>query len=131
MNIAYIFISFIILLSACTSFPKTGDPEGDQKLSDPGISQPTKEIILRKHNLTKRYGNEYESWPEDIKTLILNHRIQNGMTKTQVIVSWGNPLRVFSNSYGDTWQYGGLFYGTRRGYLYFDNKDILTHWSMM
>lgn len=124
-----IFIILVSLLIACSTLPS--DPVLREIIQDESLTEYQKQTAIFERTGVMKYGFGFTNWPDHIKRAIRSKEIVTGMTKTQVTASWGNPLRVFSNSYGDTWQYGGLFYGTRRGYLYFDNKDILTHWSMM
>lgn len=68
---------------------------------------------------------------------IQNKAIHVGMTKQQVLASWGEPCwwcygtRQTSN--GDSWEYnvfGSSYMGAGSGtYLYFDNNGILQFWS--
>lgn len=77
----------------------------------------------------KKLHPDFYTWDERIQWMVKDSRIGNGMTQEQVIESWGRPVRVFDNSFGEVWQYSGIFYGTRAAYLYFDRNDVLTHWS--
>ncbi len=66
----------------------------------------------------------------DLKRVMLEGKIQVGMTKEQVIISWGAPRdvhrTVFGFSSNEQWIYGDPLYGAK--YLYFDN-DKLTSWQ--
>ena len=75
--------------------------------------------------------------PANISTAIRNKEIMVGMTKEQVIASWGEPCWMCygmrRSSSGDTWEYNpggitslGIGAGT---YLYFDNNDVLRYWN--
>lgn len=75
--------------------------------------------------------------PNEIRDAIINNQIKVGMTKDQVIASWGLPCEICygtrRSSSGDTWEYNpggttslGIGAGT---YLYFDTNDVLRHWS--
>jgi outer membrane protein assembly factor BamE len=73
----------------------------------------------------------------DIRQAIQAHKIKIGMTKDQVLASWGNPCwycpGTRKNSWGDTWEYnpfgtGDLSIGAGT-YLFFDEDGRLTAWS--
>ena len=74
----------------------------------------------------KRY-EEIESygWPLDIEMLVKARQIKIGMTKDQVVLSWGVPGRkhksVFEFGVREQWIYGDRFH------LFFDN-DKLNSW---
>ena len=82
--------------------------------------------------------------PEEIRRAIDSKELAVGMTKEQVIASWGLPCKwcngTRKNPGGDTWEYhipgaespivGADFIGIGTGiYLYFDKDGILKHWS--
>lgn len=75
--------------------------------------------------------------PSHIREAIQQKQIMVGMTKQQVIASWGEPCwwcyGTRQSSVGDTWEYnvfGSSVYGAGSGaYLYFDNNNILKYWS--
>jgi hypothetical protein len=84
--------------------------------------------------------NQVLSYPNlspDTRKAIQEKTIKAGMTKEQVIASWGNPCwycyGTRENSWGDTWEYnvfGSSSYGAGSGtYLYFDRSGYLEHWS--
>lgn len=72
-----------------------------------------------------------------IRNAIENGEIKVGMTKNQVIASWGNPCSYCygarNSSWGDTWEYnefGSSSYGVGAGtYLFFSSAGILKGWS--
>jgi outer membrane protein assembly factor BamE len=77
------------------------------------------------------------SVPNEIRAAIRNNQIMVGMTKEQVLASWGQPCGLCygtrRSSTGDTWEYNpgettslGIGAGT---YLYFDTNGILRYWS--
>jgi outer membrane protein assembly factor BamE len=63
--------------------------------------------------------------------------IKVGMSKEEVIASWGQPCGycygTSQSSTGDSWEYnifGTGSYGIGAGtYLFFDNRGILQYWS--
>ncbi|GKS69549.1 hypothetical protein W03_15530 [Nitrosomonas sp. PY1] len=70
----------------------------------------------------------------------MNKDIMVGMTKDQVLASWGKPCGwcygTRQSSTGDIWEYNkfgssyiGSYLGVRSNtYLYFDTRDILRYW---
>lgn len=77
-----------------------------------------------------------EDLSPEIRRTIMNKKIMVGMTKDQVIASWGKPCSwcygTRQSSTGDTWEYskfGSSYIGVRSStYLYFDNRDVLRYW---
>lgn len=84
------------------------------------------------------------SIPEEIRRAIDYRELMVGMTKEQVIASWGLPCKwcfgTRRSPGGDTWEYvtfgseylvtGSDFLGIGNGiYLFFDKDGILKHWS--
>ncbi|MBS0425614.1 MAG: hypothetical protein JSR71_14695 [Proteobacteria bacterium] len=82
--------------------------------------------------------------PEETRRAINLKELVAGMTKEQVIASWGLPCKwcygTRRNPGGDTWEYhipgaespivGADFIGIGTGiYLYFDKDGILKYWS--
>lgn len=88
----------------------------------------SQESMLRKHAL--------ETEPDlMVRQLIWEKKIKAGMTKDQVIASWGYPCGYCygtrRSSWGDTWEYS-VFGSSSMGrgkYLFFDQSGVLTHWS--
>ncbi|MCK5215497.1 MAG: hypothetical protein KAR05_09100 [Candidatus Omnitrophica bacterium] len=68
-----------------------------------------------------------KSWSEDVKELILKANIAIGMTREQVLVSWGEPddINRTGGGYGVHEQW---VYDRSETYLYFEN-GILTSWQ--
>ena len=64
--------------------------------------------------------------PEYNWDMISKGSVVVGMSKDEILLSWGRPNRIDRASYGDTWTYG-ISYGIT--YLYFDNQNILTAWN--
>jgi len=55
-----------------------------------------------------------------------------GMTKDEVLLSWGEPRDINRASYGDQWVYGSSIRSIQhRGnrYLHFDTNGVLTSWN--
>jgi hypothetical protein len=53
-----------------------------------------------------RNREQYESWPIEIQQLVLDGKVQVGMTPDMVRVSWGEPTKVVSNNPGEEiWVY--------------------------
>lgn len=75
------------------------------------------------------------SIPQNIRAAIINKQVMVGMTKDQVIASWGLPCGLCygtrRSSNGDVWEYNNLelFAPGVGSYLYFDNNGILKYWS--
>ena len=84
------------------------------------------------------------SMPIEIRTAIDRKELIVGMTKEQVIASWGLPCKwcfgTRKNPNGDTWEYsafgsdiwvnGADFLGLGSGvYLFFDQNQALKYWS--
>lgn len=67
---------------------------------------------------------KYKNIPSSIWNLIMNGRVQRGMTKEQCRLSWGNPenINVTTGSFGthEQWVYG------LDSYLYFENGKLTT-----
>lgn len=74
-----------------------------------------------------RLREKHPDWDEEICRLILQGKIRLGMTKEQVIASWGKPERV-NRSVGTWGIHEQWVYGTFGPYLYFEN-GILTSWQ--
>jgi len=103
-------MSFLIIASGCST----------------SLEKKTRNDVLSKENLS----------PE-IRRTIINKEIMVGMTKDQVLASWGKPCSWWcygtrQSSTGDTWEYskyGSSYLGVRSStYLYFNNRDILRYW---
>lgn len=82
--------------------------------------------------------------PEEIRRAIDQKELVVGMTKEQVIASWGLPCKwcygTRRSPSGDTWEYslfgsdlvinGSDIIGIGNGvYLFFDSNGTLKHWS--
>lgn len=69
---------------------------------------------------------------DNIKKAIKNGTIIAGMTKEEVIESWGKPRdinrTVTSYSVHEQWCYGDILAGTDR-YIYFDENEVVTSWQ--
>ena len=89
--------------------------------------QQAEEINARKRKL---YAEQNPQLPSHIKNYLLNGKICVGMTKEQVLVSWGRRPSDINKTVGswgvnEQWVYGGIHFGH---YLYFDD-GILTSWQ--
>lgn len=84
-------------------------------------------------NNTRNQVLNDESLSLSTKNSIMFNQISTGMTKQQVIASWGEPCWICpgtrEHSHGATWQYKSIFAPGIGQILYFDNSDTLTHWS--
>ena len=67
---------------------------------------------------------EFFMWPEEIQKTIKEKKVSVGMTKEQVLLSWGKPKEVNSdsNKYGTSEQWVYSVWGGN--YLYFDNGTL-------
>lgn len=73
----------------------------------------------------------------EVRAAIIDGKIMRGMTKAEVIASWGEPCWYCRGtrkaSWGDMWEYnvfGSGTYGIGNGtYVYFDAGDKVTEWS--
>ena len=92
-----------------------------------GINPNAKDIARKE--LIRRHPE----WSEQVKSGILNGKILIGMTKEQVLASWGEPGKI-NRSVGtwgvhEQWVYGGCSqYRCNYNYLYFE-EEILTSWQ--
>lgn len=106
-------------------------------------------ILLHGCGSTKEYKIRQQvladtSTLQEIRRAINSRELVIGMTREQVIASWGLPCKwCFStriSKSGDTWEYitfgseylvtGSDFLGIGNGiYLFFDKDGILKHWS--
>ena len=89
--------------------------------------------ITRKDNpITRRkdYVQKHPELKENIRQAILEGKVRLGMTKEQVIASWGEPYNksTFGSVWGTTeqWTYGTCLYGCT--ILDFDNQGKLTNY---
>jgi len=102
-------MSFLIIVSGCGAT----------------LEEKTRSDVLSKEDLS----------PE-IRRTIMNKEIMIGMTKDQVLASWGKPCSwcygTRQSTTGDTWEYSKFwssYIGVRSStYLYFDNHDVLRYW---
>lgn len=68
---------------------------------------------------------------KQIEIRIRKGLISVGMSKAEVLLSWGNPRDINRSSFGDQWVYYSSIRSIqhKRKYLHFDNNDLLTSWS--
>jgi hypothetical protein len=54
-----------------------------------------------------RHRDIYETWPIDVKQAVLDGKVEPGMTPDMVIVAWGEPTQIVtqSNSGDEIWVY--------------------------
>jgi hypothetical protein len=113
MRRSFLVIAIIISLGACAT-----------------------EQELRINNLRNQMLSD-TTIPASIRTAIMSRKIMVGMTKDQVVASWGSPCVLCygtrRSSNGDVWEYNyfgptslGIGGGT---YLYFNNNGVLQYWS--
>ena len=99
--------------------------------------------VAREHRIRQDVLSD-TSMPKEVRTAIDRKELIVGMTKEQVIASWGLPCKwcfgTRKNPNGDTWEYsvfgsdiwvnGSDFLGLGSGiYLFFDNNETLKYWS--
>ena len=91
------YYDFVMLLKNKNGKVITYDIEWIDKKIDEEVSILTENAY---HNLVTKYGVE-------MVNVMRNHRIKIGMNKELLIMSWGKPDKINSNSYGaDQWVYG-------------------------
>lgn len=81
------------------------------------------------------FVRDHPGEPRQIRQDILDGAIVQGMTKADVIASWGNPcwycVGTTHNSWGDSWEYN-IFGSAAPGggtYVFFNADGIVTGWS--
>lgn len=99
--------------------------------------------IAREHRIRQEVLAD-ASMPEEIRRAIDQKELVAGMTREQVIASWGLPCKwcfgTRKSPGGDTWEYnlfgsdlwvtGSDLIGNGTGiYLFFDRYGLLKHWS--
>ncbi len=99
--------------------------------------------LAREHRIRQEVLSDV-AMSEEIRRAIDQKELLVGMTKDQVIASWGIPCKwcygTRKSPSGDTWEYstfgsdlpvtGSDILGLRSGiYLYFDRHGLLKHWS--
>lgn len=88
-------------------------------------------IEVKKQEFRKIYIKENPNLSDTIKDCILNKQIITGMTKEQVLVSWGAPNDINKNvgvwGVNEQWVYGQITRGNVN-FLYFENGE-LTSWQ--
>lgn len=76
------------------------------------------------------YLKQHPNTDSDLKQVIMEGKVRVGITKEQVLISWGVPDDIHRTVTGfgssEQWIYGNPLYGAK--YLYFDN-DKLTSWQ--
>ena len=98
------------------------------------MTDPEKAEYLRRLREKKEAEEDREMarYPEHVKTLIRGHKLEVGMTKGMVLLSWGSPTHVSPPGTGtqnvqEKWTYVTVD-PVRRVSMYFEN-DILTRWE--
>ena len=80
----------------------------------------------------KNYVKLHSYLDKETKRLILNGNIFIGMTKTQLLASWGRPTKVnyttTSKSRREQWIYGNTLFEFRNAYVYLV-RDEITAWQ--
>jgi len=100
------------------------DTEIHARLAIPNLPEEDK-TIFRQEMISRN-----PEWTEEMKTLVKEGKIRIGMTKEQVLASWGKPYNkaTFGSVWGTTeqWTYGTCLYGCT--ILDFDNQGKLTNY---
>ena len=96
---------------------------------DPGWKQ--REAIRQEK--IKVYFEQNPQLSDDIKNCILNKNIRIGMTKEQVLLSWGHPCHGYSTCINKSVGLWGVheqwvYHSPYGPYLYFEN-GVLTSWQ--
>ena len=119
---ARVFLSCLLCLTICGCGPLI------KELENPGWRQ--KEA--KRQESVKVYFAQNPDLANDLKNCIWNKQIRMGMTKEQVLLSWGKPCqygKCINKTVGfwgvhEQWVYNGY----RGPYLYFEN-GVLTSWQ--
>lgn len=84
-------------------------------LATTGCAAFSRPLMKSDQDSGREYINRHPELTEEIKQAILHGEVIKGMTKDEVIASWGNPSRInepftnqFGNYYGETWEYNRL-----------------------
>ena len=126
-----LLVSISLYLSGCATFSPS--PETIKTLTDSKIHAEIRwrdrvdmDTSLYKQEIVSRHIY----WPDAVKQDILKGIIKIGMTKDQVLASWGKPddinKTVTQYNTHEQWVYNSGSYYSR--YLYFDG-DQLTSWQ--
>lgn len=87
------------------------------------------------HNARLEYIAAHQEESANIRQSILDGKIETGMTKADVVASWGQPCSycygTTHNSWGDSWEYNieGSAAPGAGTYVYFDDNGLVTGWS--
>jgi hypothetical protein len=88
------------------------------------------EYLRRLREKKAEEDRKITAYPEHIQQLVRDHKLEVGMTKEMVLLSWGNPVDIRPQSTKDVRE--KWIYSTSRSdksaYAYFEN-DILTGWE--
>lgn len=68
---------------------------------------------------------------ERVRTAALAGRLQNGLSRSEAIESFGFPAVSFPDEKGERWVYSGKggWFGAPKIYLHFDDRDGLKNWA--
>lgn len=80
-----------------------------------GCAAMSKPLIKSNQNSRQEHVSSHPELSEEIKQAILQAKVVEGMTKGQVVASWGKPSKInepftnqFGNYYGESWEYNRL-----------------------
>lgn len=126
-----------LLLSGCTGNMLTSEYSEGGNLD---ITTASTEYLVKKYPIVNNhssYALEAMVIKEELKRRhpfydwdrIFKGKAAIGMTKEEVILSWGRPYDVNRASYGDQWIYQSSYKGRSKRYLYFSPEGICTSWN--
>jgi hypothetical protein len=88
------------------------------------------EYVRRLKEKKTEEDRKIAGYPEDIQTLVRDHKLKVGMTKEMVLLSWGKPIDIRPpgpKNVQEVWIYS-TSRTDKNAYVYFEN-DILTGWE--
>ena len=73
-------------------------------LSITGCAAISKPLVKSNQSFRQEYVNNHSELSKEIKQAIINAKVIEGMTKEQVVASWGKPSKInepFTNQFGN------------------------------
>lgn len=118
-NIIWVLVFISISLVGCVTL----SPAEIHKLSDNElISQPV--WVMSEQAIQEEMFRRHPEWKEEVRQAIRDHNIKPGMSREQVLLSWGKPNQESSSNSllgsSDIWTYGSFSqYGGTTQTVYF------------
>lgn len=138
--IGILMIILIMFVGGCITYPQqTYSPSSYDLEEDLNrrIKRATELGEQKRLSRAEELRNDKElqskNWSEEVKQAIINSDIAIGMTKEQVIYSWGHPIDINKSvgSWGvhEQWKYGEAFmpYRPKDTYLHFENGTLASY----